>query len=89
MFKDEGRRGFQVFMSPFGASRLYHHQEPLHGKFWLVDSQQELILEKRGLILDSILCVMCGEEEETGSHVFFKYKVAWRVWCLCCEWVGG
>jgi len=30
---------------------------------------------------------MCGEVEESGSHVFFKCKVAWRVWCLCSKWI--
>jgi len=45
-------------------------------------------LERRGLILESNRCAMCGEDEESGSHVFFECRVAWRVWCLCSEWVG-
>jgi len=40
-------------------------------------------LEKKGTDLDSNVCVICGEEEETCNHVFFKCKVAWRVWCMC------
>jgi len=36
-------------------------------------------LERRGLILESNRCAMCGEDEETGSHVFFECRVAWRV----------
>jgi len=34
------------------------------------------------------LCVLCGEEEESGSHFFFECKVAWKVWCICNKWVG-
>jgi len=45
-------------------------------------------LEKRGIVLESSTCVFCGEEEESGSHVFFKCKVALRVWSLCSKWVG-
>jgi len=44
--------------------------------------------EKRGIGLESNVCVMCGEEEETGNHVFFNSKVAWRIWCMCCQWIG-
>jgi len=45
-------------------------------------------LERRGLILETNRCAMCGEDEESGSHVFFECRVTWRVWCLCSEWVG-
>ena len=30
---------------------------------------------------------MCREEEKTENHVFFKCKVAWRVWCMCSQWI--
>ena len=33
-------------------------------------------LERRGLILKSNRCAMCGEDEESGSHVFFECRVA-------------
>jgi len=42
-------------------------------------------LERRGLILESNRCAMCGEDEESESHVFFECRVAWRVWCICSE----
>jgi len=42
-------------------------------------------LVKRGFILKSSLCVLGGDEEESGSHVFFKCKVAWKV---CSKWIG-
>jgi len=45
-------------------------------------------LEKRRIVLESNLCVLCEEEEESRSHVFFKCKVAWNVWCMCSKWVG-
>jgi len=45
-------------------------------------------LEKIGIVLDNILCVMCGEEEETGSHVFFLMQSSLKVWCFCCKWLG-
>jgi len=33
-------------------------------------------LERCGLVMISTLCVMCGDEEETTSHLFFKCRVA-------------
>ena len=30
----------------------------------------------RGVVLESSLCVVCGEEDETISHLFFNYKIA-------------
>ena len=48
----------------------------------------QLNLEDRGIILDSNLCVMCGVEENTMNHVFFKCKIAWLVWSKCSQWIG-
>ena len=45
-------------------------------------------LEKREIDLESSMCFLCREEKEFGSHIFFKCKVAWKVWSLCSKWVG-
>ena len=34
------------------------------------------------------LCSMCGEEEETTSHIFCTCKVAWLVRTKCFDWMG-
>jgi len=31
---------------------------------------------------------MCGEEEETTSHLFCTCRVTWLIWSKCYEWVG-
>ena len=36
----------------------------------------------------SSLCRLCGEKEKNVSHLFFKCKVAWRIWELCLSWLG-
>jgi len=36
-------------------------------------------LERKGLIQESNMCVMCGKDEESGIHVFFECRVAWRI----------
>ena len=36
----------------------------------------------------SNICSMCGEEEETTSHLFCTCRVAWLVWFKCFEWTG-
>ena len=45
-------------------------------------------LSRRGVQLESLRCVLCGKEEESGSHLFFGCSFAWRVWCLCYRWLG-
>jgi len=45
-------------------------------------------LERRGIVVDNLLCCLCGKEEEFNSHLFFAYRFAWLVWCLCFEWLG-
>ena len=45
-------------------------------------------LAKRGISVENSLCSMCGEEEETTSHIFCACMVAWLVWAKCYEWVG-
>jgi len=45
-------------------------------------------LSRRGVQLESLWCIFCGKEEESGSHLFFGCSFAWRVWCLCYRWLG-
>jgi len=45
-------------------------------------------LSKRGVLVESLLCCLCGKEEESCSHLFFGCSFAWRVWCLCYGWLG-
>jgi len=40
-------------------------------------------LVKRGISMENIICSMCGEEEETTSHIFGTCRVAWLVWAKC------
>ena len=44
-------------------------------------------LARRGICLDSSICGLCGEEEETTSHLFCTCNVAWLVWSKCYEWL--
>ena len=45
-------------------------------------------LKRRGIELKSILCCLCGANEETTSHLFFCCKIALLVWNICFEWLG-
>ena len=45
-------------------------------------------LSRRGVLVDSLLCCLCGKEEEYGRHLFFDCSFARRVWCLCYRWLG-
>ncbi|XP_068497985.1 uncharacterized protein [Phaseolus vulgaris] len=45
-------------------------------------------LERRGVLVGSPLCCLCGKEEESYRHLFFDCRFAWWVWCLCLEWLG-
>ncbi|XP_068492296.1 uncharacterized protein [Phaseolus vulgaris] len=45
-------------------------------------------LEKRGITVVSSLYSLCGVEEESHTHMFFECSFAWRVWNLCCAWLG-
>jgi len=45
-------------------------------------------LERYGVMLESLLCCLCGANEETRSHLLFGYRIAWLVWNLCLEWLG-
>jgi len=45
-------------------------------------------LTRRGILLESSICSMCGEEAETMSDLFGTCRIAWLVWLKCYEWVG-
>jgi len=45
-------------------------------------------LVRRGIGVITNICSMCGEEEETTSHLFCTCRIAWLVWAKCHEWVG-
>jgi len=37
--------------------------------------------------MNTILYCLCGEEEETTSHLFCTCRVAWLVWSKFYEWM--
>jgi len=40
-------------------------------------------LSRRGVLVESLMCCLCGKEEESCGHLFFGCNFAWRVWSLC------
>jgi len=45
-------------------------------------------LSRRGVLVDSSMCGLCGLEEESCCHLFFDSNFARRVWGLCHRWLG-
>jgi len=45
-------------------------------------------LERRGIVVERLLCSLCGVEEETCRHLFFECRIAWTVWNYCLAWLG-
>ena len=45
-------------------------------------------LERRGVLVGSSLCCLCGKEEESYHHLFFDSSFVWRVWFFCFKWLG-
>ncbi|XP_068487113.1 uncharacterized protein [Phaseolus vulgaris] len=45
-------------------------------------------LIRRGVPVDSPVCVMCNLSQETSQHLFIDCAVAQRVWFGCYRWVG-
>lgn len=45
-------------------------------------------LVKREILVKNIMCSLCGEKDETSSHLFFGCRFAWIVWSLCYAWLG-
>jgi len=44
-------------------------------------------LHKRGATLEDTLCVLCGREEESTSHILVLCKVSIKVWNMCFRWM--
>jgi len=45
-------------------------------------------LERQGIVVDNLLCCLCGKDDESHCHLFFDCRFDWLVWCLCFEWLG-
>ena len=45
-------------------------------------------LLRRGVVVTSLLCVMCCSENESAQHLFVECIVAQRIWDRCLRWVG-
>ena len=45
-------------------------------------------LERRGVVVENLVCGLCGKVEESSCHLFSVCEFTWRVWCLCFEWLG-
>ncbi|GKC38107.1 RNA-directed DNA polymerase, eukaryota, reverse transcriptase zinc-binding domain protein, partial [Tanacetum coccineum] len=45
-----------------------------------------VILERKGIDIDSTLCSICGEDVETVNHIFFSCETAKDLWALLARW---
>ena len=45
-------------------------------------------LVRRGVVVDNIICCLCGVQEESTNHLFFGCITAWLVWNQCLSWLG-
>ncbi|XP_068504156.1 uncharacterized protein [Phaseolus vulgaris] len=45
-------------------------------------------LNRRGVQLSSLACVLCEVKEETCQHLFLECIYAQQVWFLCLKWLG-
>ena len=45
-------------------------------------------LRRRGVMLNTVLCVFCQTKEESCQHIFIECPFAQRVWTLCFKWIG-
>jgi len=45
-------------------------------------------LIRRGMVVNSPLCVFCNETQETTQHLFLECAYAQCVWSLCLRWLG-
>ncbi|XP_076888244.1 uncharacterized protein LOC143538612 [Bidens hawaiensis] len=43
-------------------------------------------LESRGILIDSSLCPVCEEVEETVDHILVSCGLAQSLWCLIAQW---
>lgn len=44
------------------------------------------LLTSRGIILPSLTCKLCGEEEESVEHLFLTCRVAATIWSKVSNW---
>jgi len=45
-------------------------------------------LSRRGVQMNSVVCVLCQEKEDSCHHLFIECKYAQQVWSLCLKWLG-
>ena len=45
-------------------------------------------LSRRGVQMNSRVCVLCQEKEESCQHLFIECKNAQQVWSSCLKWLG-
>jgi len=45
-------------------------------------------LIRRGLAVNSSVCVFCNGAEESAQHIFLTCLCAQRIWVLCLRWMG-
>jgi len=45
-------------------------------------------LQRRGIIIPSLLCPLCNEVEESITHLFGESMIAFQVWSMISNWVG-
>jgi len=45
-------------------------------------------LVRRGVQMESIVCVLCQIKEKSSQHLFVECMYAQRVWSLCQKWLG-
>jgi len=45
-------------------------------------------LDRRGVTMESTLCVLCQAKAESCQHLFLECDAAVRVWELCYRWIG-
>ena len=44
-------------------------------------------LDRRGLDIDSVLCLVCQQAREDINHLFFTCSVALQIWFKVAKWV--
>ncbi|XVF77973.1 hypothetical protein PTKIN_Ptkin14bG0090800 [Pterospermum kingtungense] len=83
----------------FGWSKLWNGYLPpeveifcwqlIHGKL----AVKANLMTRNILLNNNILCPLCGEADETVSHLFFSCSFSWKVWSFWCgvwevQWVS-
>jgi len=76
-----------VFQSLYGGLKLFHHRFFFAWRVMLKGVPTKVNLRHRRVLLNNYGCALCGEQEESVSHLFFDCKVASKVWNMCNNWV--